>query len=207
MTAYEQEALNQGLQNIHLQGLLVIGTLILAALALWGEEIKKRLFIPNLKMSVDLRPPYCQRFPAGTWFRIRVTNDSSTRAENVEIWLWEIYRGSPEHLIRHDVTPIRLMWTHEPGGAIDGLNPHFSQYFDLGRLTFENEQSHFILSTAPEPAGGATHLPAGWYRVCLNITASNAKPRAVWFEFDVPHFNPATEEVALTSVRLRAAAL
>jgi hypothetical protein len=207
VTEYEQQALQQGLQNIHLQGLLVVSSLVLAALALWGEKWKKKLFAPRLKMSIDLRPPYCQRFPAGTWFRVKVENNSSTKAENVEVWIWEIYRGSPEHLIRHDVTPIPLLWTHETRATIPALNPHFSRYCDFGRLLLEDGQPRprLFLSTATEPAGGATHLAAGWYRICLTMTASNAKPQSAWFEFDVPNFDPPTEEVALSSVRLRLA--
>jgi hypothetical protein len=203
MTDYEREALAQGWQNIHLQGLLASASFVLAALALWGDKLKRWLFAPHLKFFVDLRPPYCQRFPNGIWFRVRVSNESPTEAANVSIWLQEIYRGSETYPIRVEVTPIPLLWTHESGASIPVLNPHFSRYVDLGRLVPDGNAARFILCTVPEPDGGATHLAPGAYWIRLTVTASNARPCSAWFEFDVPAYQPATEEVGLTAVRLR----
>jgi hypothetical protein len=120
MTDYEREALAQGWQNIHLQGLLAVGSFVLAALAMWGDKLKRWLFAPQLRFYVNLRPSYCQRFPNGIWFRIRIGNEAATEASNGSVWIQEIYRGSEAFPIRVEVTPIPLIWAHEPGASTPG---------------------------------------------------------------------------------------
>jgi len=215
MTPFEQEMVRQGLDNLWIQFFIAVGAFLVAALAIWGDSLKSYFFAPKLEVSVQLQSPYCQRMPAGTWFRVKVENVSRTAAQNVELWIVELRRGSKSNSLQLDLVPIPLKWTHTGKSVAASINPSFHRYCDFGTLIHraggsppytENAQAmEFHLLTEPMPSDGSTKLGASAYHVRLAVTASNSKSRYFCFSFEVPHYFPPTEEEALKVVNLRPA--
>jgi hypothetical protein len=213
MTPFEQEMVRQGLDNLWIQFFIAIGAFLVAALAIWGDTLKNHFFEPKLEVSVQLEPPYCQRLPLGTWFRLKVENVSRTAAQNVEPWIVELRRGSKGNSIQHNLVPIPLKWTHTEKSVAASINPSFHRYCDFGALnrtygeltpfTENPEAMKFHLLTDPELSDSSAQLGASAYYVRLSVTASNSKSRYFYFCFEVPHYFPPTEEEALKAVNLR----
>ena len=201
MTPFEQVTVRQVDSGLHVQVLIVLGTFLLAALALWGDKLRSWLFQPWLKISVRLQAPYCQRFDVGDCFRVEVTNKSMVTAKDVEVWITEIYRHPA--MVRMPLPPIPLVWTHTMMTTTPSINPHFQRFFDFGVFGGGQFQKRFELSTNPKPTSDSQRLGPGTYLVTLAITASNAKPRYFKLKFNVPNYFPPTEEEALKAVDLQ----
>jgi hypothetical protein len=98
----------------------VVTTLILGALAIWGESIRARWVGP--KLTLGLLDPQGERIgigsPHGTpsrWYHLRVTNQRrSAPAKNVRVVLVKVSRPSADGQIRPTALsgPVQIGWQH-----------------------------------------------------------------------------------------------
>jgi hypothetical protein len=206
MTPFEQETLQQGSLNLIIQASIAVGAILVAVLAIWGDTLRNRLVGPRLRLSVQLEPPFCQRMPNGTYFRITVENKSPVAAQDVEVWVTELRRGGEPNSFRIGLISIPLRWTHTQESVAASINPNFGRYCDFGVLVDQSPQTPVLrLQTIPKPADGTTDLGSGAYNVRLAVTAANCHCRYFDFCFDVPIYWPPTEEEALKAFNLRSA--
>lgn len=97
---------------------VAIGTLLLAALAIWGAWIRARWLGP--KLTLRLFDPEGEKTSInGTpcrWYHLRVTNERrSALARNVRVVLVKVSRPSADGLVRPTSLsgPVQLGWQHD----------------------------------------------------------------------------------------------
>jgi len=124
MTEYEKYSL---LLNI----IYVVATLLLAALALWGEKIRQIWTKPRL--SIDLDEPTLTSHTDGKdgwYYHIRVKNSrKSTPARNVRVLLCAVFKKGPdgEWHERKFSGPVQALWRwpqYAPQYATVGPDEH-----------------------------------------------------------------------------------
>jgi hypothetical protein len=202
MTPFEQETIRQANINLVIQVAIAFGALLVALLAISGDAIKDWFYAPRLQVSVQLQPPYCQRLISGTYFRLMVENNSRIAAENVELWIVELRRGTNANSIRIDLVPIPLEWTHTTSSVAPSINPSFHRYCEFGVLV-QGQIPDLKLLTRPTPSDDTTRLGPGEYYVHLATTATNSGCQHFHFSFNVPIYYPPTEATTLAEVKLR----
>ena len=106
---------------------VAVGTIALAVVAAFSEEIKKAFNRTKLRFKFAQAEPDCHEITmtgqdqAGTiaraksyWVRFRVYNDGRNAAENVEVFLSDVFRienGNPQVHRRH--IPLDLKWANK----------------------------------------------------------------------------------------------
>ena len=91
MTPYEK-------WNLSFQGLAIIVTLILAAIAIWGEKVRQIWIKPKLEINLDI--PSLTKTTVGQkgwYYLIKVSNMKvSSPARNVRLLLTDVFKRGPE---------------------------------------------------------------------------------------------------------------
>jgi hypothetical protein len=141
----------------------VVATLILAALAIWGQSVRAKLVGPKLTLS--LLDPLGERIPmgpAGTpsrWYHLRVVNERrSAPAKNVRVVIDKVSRPSADGQFRPTALSghLQLAWQH--GNTLPQyptLGPPLNA--DLGWLA----SGEFHLKVLIIPNHVSMHLKAG----------------------------------------------
>src|SRR5260370_39463752 len=75
---------------------LVFATLILGAVAIFGEKVRSRFYKPRLNITTECAPPHCVALPmvnrenderaASIYLRVLVKNEGEETARNVEVY-------------------------------------------------------------------------------------------------------------------------
>jgi hypothetical protein len=156
----------------------VLATLVLAAIALWGEQLKAKWFGPRLTLRLLDRDGERQMLPTGTYaryYRLRVANSSRMPASNVRVLLTRIARPDANGTFQWQVVSggIQLEWQH--GHALPQqylvLGPR-PQNADLGSVL---QQGTFSLTPLFQPPGLRLALGLGGERSMIveSIAASD----------------------------------
>lgn len=102
--------------GIHLA--TVVATLLLGAIAIWGDVIKAKLLGPKLKLSLFSPEGERINLTDGTnarYYHLRVTNSRrSARAHNVRVVVTKIVRPAADGSIPKETLsgPVQLTWQH-----------------------------------------------------------------------------------------------
>ena len=144
---------------------LIGTTLLLAAVAIWGDKIKQILYPPKIKVTFDEISPYCHKtfyrsLPVPNtevdinepvfFFRFKVENVGSAKIKNCEakldqIWVYDS-AGKPNKL--HGWNDITLVWAGGRPKVID-LDPYRKGFCNIGHVASkayqEKVESRFLI--------------------------------------------------------------
>jgi hypothetical protein len=148
----------------------VLATTSAVVVALFKEEILRRLKHPELTASIEAKHPYCIRTPlqesyeglpwngSRYFLRLWVMNKGNSRAEKVEVFLSQALvqgtNGSFEPVPKF--TPMNLRWSYtdynDPDIYVDGISPGMRRLCDFGAISDPSCPSLKSLSTGSEKA-------------------------------------------------------
>ena len=134
--------------GIVFDGLVAIGTILLALLAIYGERVKKWLFRPNLKIQVDNKEPFVDTIENKnavskdvsiientTSIRVKIENTGKTTALKCQALVekvWCKHQTNENFFPKVTITPSQLDW-HNASKVLD-ITPHIPAYIELARI-------------------------------------------------------------------------
>ncbi|MCX5637748.1 MAG: hypothetical protein NTX52_08675, partial [Planctomycetota bacterium] len=124
-----------------------IGTLILASVAIWGEQIRRFLFGPRLDVEVgqfcaDAVPvPITQDkrvLTRACYFQIRVRNNGKSAAKNVEVFVSQLQKQDSNGKFENvrEFYPLNLKWRHYDTVFLERMSPSTGRDCCLGRVVY-----------------------------------------------------------------------
>ena len=173
-----------------------------AVLAILYDWIRSFIWKPKLKISIELKPPDCQKVPLidqethrhvcdTYYFRFRIENTGNYRLEDVEVMITDLYqKNSKKEYGRQPFLPLNLRWSHSNTAVIPRIQSDLYKHCDFGHIIkSENAKaSHydlprpvkivFLLDTIVRPTTGTFLLLPGDYKVRIIVGASNIKSEA-----------------------------
>lgn len=194
--------------TIDIDRIVSIGTLIVMTLvvivAIFEDKIRAWLTRPKLDVSIQTNPPDCHKIPIvhpkepvvadGYYFRLRVTNSGSQKAESVEVFAAELSERQPNGTFEvvKSFLPMNLVWSHVKWVFFPAISRGIYKHCDLAyiieprkRKAFPFEDKHWpnippektVLSfdTAVKPNTLSHLVPLGVYRLVILVAAANAK--------------------------------
>jgi len=201
---------------------LASATVLLAAVAVFTEPLRRRFSRTHLTVEIRAVPPDMHQIEmrnavtgasAGlsVYARIRVTNIGPVAAENVEILASRVEQITGG--VRADLAsflPLSLTWSHfQPPTSLVRVPAAVFRHCDLGRFQPlpGDSRTVFVMSTIAQPnpvAGGAIPhvLEAGDYGLHLVVTGDNIEPLQRRFRLRFPSQWSDDEAAMLASVTL-----
>jgi hypothetical protein len=134
------------LWDLIIAGAVALGTIALAALAVYQDRIRAWLDAPVLKLSLSNEPPDCIwvpfRHPLTRQFlsdtihlRFRVRNEGKTTARNVEVYAERLEENRNGRWVqRTSFPPMNLVWADVGGIYFSGISPKMEKHCDLGHV-------------------------------------------------------------------------
>lgn len=186
--------------------LVAVGTLVVAAVAVFQETIRAWFYHPAFQVSARTEPPDCVAVPFtapdGTfvansvYLRLWVKNVGNATAKDVEVYARELRRqradGAWERVA--PFPPMNLRWANVGVIYFPSIAPDMGKHCDLGhivdpsqrqrlrednpRLQLNENQTSlaFDLMVAPNHRGHI--IGPGEYRLDILVAAENARPLA-----------------------------
>jgi len=95
--------------------LMALGTIVVAFLAIAGEEVRERLFRPKLTLEHMKSPPDSVKMdPLRYYEHLWLPNSSRTVARNCRVLLQGVARMQPNGVFTQQLVPIPLQFTWSP---------------------------------------------------------------------------------------------
>jgi hypothetical protein len=184
--------------------LVAVGTLVLAAVAIFQETIRGWFYRPAFQVSIKTEPPDCVAVPFGPlpngmmidafYLRLWIENTGNATAKNAEVYADELRRqrldGTSEPV--RSFPPMNLKWANIGVIYFPAIAPKMGKHCDLGHITdparrqllsgdvprlgLTNQQTSlaFDLMVAPNHKG---HIVGpGEYQLDIRVAAENALP-------------------------------
>ncbi len=157
--------------------LIVLGTLVLAAVAVFQETIRGWFYRPRFRISIKTAPPDCVAVPFTTtdgtivadsiYLRVWVENIGNATARNLEVYAKELSRKRADE-------------TWERASAFPPMN---LKWANLGkiyapRLGLTNQQPSLAFDLMVAPAHRGHIIGPGEYQLDILVAAENARPTA-----------------------------
>lgn len=182
-----------------------VGTLILAAVAVFQETIRGWFYRPTLEISTRTEPPDCVAVPIrnqndGTfiansvYLRLKVANSGNATARNAEVYADRLERkradGTWERVTAFP--PMNLRWSNIGAIYFPSIAPGMSKHCDLGHIV-DPARRHLVHEDSPSLALTPTQtslafdlmvapnhrghiIGPGEYRLDIVVAAENAMP-------------------------------
>lgn len=115
MNEYEIRSLSLQEYSLWINGLYVLATLLLAAIAIWGERIRQRWVRPKLRLVLD-EPTLTSHSDSGSkawYYHLRVVNDRRTSpATNVRVLFQQMLKKGADDTWQEQrfTGPVQVMW-------------------------------------------------------------------------------------------------
>ena len=183
---------------------VAVGTLIVAAVAVFQEPIRSLFYRPRFRPSIKTEPPDCVMVPFtaldGTflanavYLRLWVENVGSATAKNAEVYARELRRlradGRWERI--RAFPSMNLKWANLGKIIFPGIAPEMGKHCDVGHIT-EPERRRILREDAPSlgltdqqtslafdlmaaPNNKGHIVGPGEYQLDILIAAENARP-------------------------------
>lgn len=186
--------------------LVAIGTLILAAVAIFQETIRGWFYHPNFHVSIKTEPPDCVAVPltksdgSGTfvansiYLRLWVKNVGNATAKNVEVYANGLQRqradGTWERVAAFP--PMNIRWANLGTIYFPSISPKMGKHCDVGRIVdpsrrhlvhedvprieLTNEQTSLSFVLISPPNHMGHIVGPGNYLLEILVAAENARP-------------------------------
>lgn len=178
-----------------------VGTLLLAAAAIFGGRIYHWYYQPKLKIAYVHSPPDSHKIPLrltflygqkpereawGYYFRLKIFNEGRGPAHQVEVFADKLLKKNAESGVFEVVTdfiPMNLRWSHFEGWFASAILPNMYRHCNLAQTTEPRQyperlgRNNLILFLTLQviPNNGGEQLPTGVYRLGLKVAAANLK--------------------------------
>jgi hypothetical protein len=186
---------------------LAAGTIILAAVAIFPDTIRRWFYRPSLRASVQTSPPDCVKtyvsLPDGTpvanafYIRIWIRNTGNLEARNVEVYANELLKEYANRQWERvmDFPPMNLKWSNSGVIYWPIIVPGMGKHCDVGhvvdpahrtdpRIQEENpklglavQQTSLAFDLMVGPNTKGHIVGPGEYRLKILIAAQNARRR------------------------------
>lgn len=179
-----------------------IATLVLAAIAIFGEDIRRWRNRPKLSVSIKMEPPDCVEVPALTalfgasvrwpayWLRLFVKNCGNTSATSVEVYARELRAKGIDGMKRvKTFPPMNLKWSHGGGGCLSHIAPGTGKHCGLGHMFdpksrggmgipsgYDHNNNALAIALIEELNHHGHVIGPGEYELDITISAENARP-------------------------------
>jgi len=180
-----------------------IGTLVLAAVAVFQESIRSCFYHPTLQISIGTRAPDCFavpiRTPGGTfansvYLRLWIENTGNATAENAEVYAerLRVRRVDNEWELVGTFPPMNLKWAYFGNMYFPRIAPRMGKHCDLGhitdparravvdedapRLALTDQQTSLAFDLIASPNDRSHIVGPGEYRLDIVVAAGNARP-------------------------------
>lgn len=181
-----------------------IGTLVLAAVAVFQESIRRWFYRPKFHVSIKTEPPDCISIPFFTangtfvansvYLRLWVENSGNATARNVEIFANDSRRkradGSWEKVTTFP--PMNLKWANIGQIYFPSIAPKMGKHCDIGhivdptsrhllnedspKLQLTREQTSLAFDLMVSPNNKSHIIGPGKYELDILVAAENARP-------------------------------
>jgi len=183
---------------------VVLGTLVLAAVAIFQETIRGWFYHPSFHVSIKTEPPDCVAVPLyspdgklvvnSIYLRLWVENVGKATARNVEVFAnslrlkraddtWERVSAFP---------PMNLKWSNGGNVYFPRISPGMGKHCDVGhiadpdlrqlineyspRLNLDDKQTSLALELIFPPNHRGHIIGPGEYQLDILVAAENAHP-------------------------------
>jgi hypothetical protein len=164
---------------------LAIGTLALAAVALWGERLRQWWNRPRLRLSLG-DPNLTHLTPSkrkGWYYQLHIENDRiPSPAENVEVRLTHVYLKGPDDSWQehHFSGPVQVMW-REPEARTRTIGP--DAYATFAYLLEDEVAAHLQLYWRPNNLEEAAKiLPNRTMKLRFKVVSNTAQSNELAIE-------------------------
>jgi len=162
------------------------GTILLAIVAAFQDQIRSYLSKPKLDLTINLSPPDCHKTNLvrstgpGTqevaecyYIRLRVRNLGNYRAEYVEAQAAELHRELENRELQKVETflPMNLVWSHVRTAYLPSLSPGMEKLLDLGHIIDPARRAAF-----PSEENLALNVPPGQPTLALDTEVISTTP-------------------------------
>lgn len=184
--------------------LVALGTLVLAAVAVFQETIRGWFYRPRFHVSIKTEPPDCLAVPFSTpdgtvvantiYLRLWVENVGNATAISTEVYAQELRRQRQDSTWERVVAfpPMNLKWANGVGIYFPSIAPEMGKHCDLGHivdpmrrhvvredapalgLTDQQTSLAFDLKEAPNHKGHI--IGPGNYQLVILVAAHNVRP-------------------------------
>lgn len=142
--------------NLWFQGIIAIGTLVLAFLAIFGHNLRMWLFQPKIKVYLDKEIPFLELIEefkeketssSKTQYqeiRVKITNSGKTSTKSCRVLTDVIYKqraGSEDMYKLKSIIPTEFYWSS--GDNKLDLLPNIPYYISIARIAESSEQINF----------------------------------------------------------------
>ncbi len=139
--------------NLWFQGIIALGTLVLAALAIFGQNLRRWLFRPKINIELNNEIPFLELVEekeASTSktqyqeIRVRITNLGKTSAKSCRVITDAIYKqrtGSEDMYKLKSIIPTEFYWAN--GSKTIDILPNIPYYINIARIADSTEQINY----------------------------------------------------------------
>jgi hypothetical protein len=183
---------------------VAVGTLVIAAVAVFQEPIRGRFYRPKFQMSIKTGQPDCVMLPyeapdgtivTAVYLRLWVKNVGCATAKNAEVYARELrrQRADGEWEPVQTFPPMNLKWAYLPTIYFPSIAPGMGKHCDIAHiiepmrrylipyedapnlgLTDQQTSLAFDLMAAPSDKGHIVRF--GEYQLDILVAAENARP-------------------------------
>jgi hypothetical protein len=185
---------------------VAVGTLALAAVALFQDAIRERLYHPAFNVTCTGKPPDCVAIPItdlngrfladAIYLRVMVENTGKATAKGTEVYAkrlrlrradgaWDVVNWFP---------PMNLKWANLGGSPYNHIVPGMSKHCDVGHIVdparrffvgeqapdlgLNNQQTSLAFELIATPNNRTHIVGPGEYELDIQVAAENARPIA-----------------------------
>jgi hypothetical protein len=149
MTVSDWIRVCQVVVTIGLTAVQILVTVVLAFVAIFGNEIRAMRVRPKLAVSIEPKPPDCIKVPTARYegdqqvavadsyyLRLKVTNTGNDKAESVEVFIDEVRKRAEDGTFRtlESFLPMNLVWADYHQVFIPIISPGMHRHCDLGHV-------------------------------------------------------------------------
>ena len=132
-------------------------TLILAVIAIFQDYIRSWLVCPKLDVSIDVKPPDCQKirlhpdaenreaFVDAFYLRLKVKNQGNQQAEKVEVFAAKLCKQQADGEFKEvdSFLPLNLVWSHIGQLFYPSISPETYKHCDLAHVLDPQKRVEF----------------------------------------------------------------
>jgi hypothetical protein len=192
-----------------------IGTTLAVFVALFKDEVLRRIRRPKLSVRLSSEPPDCVLSPMDVihhgmpvwrgdsyWLRLWVKNTGGFRAEQVQVFAEELWKRDARgrFLKVPDFIPMNLRWSNgrdpqTPEIFASGISREMGKHCDLCSISDPSNPPDELLGYKGQcvatlqyevfPRSDRHRLPPGDYVLGLRIGAANAEPSKIFVRMNL----------------------
>ena len=174
-----------------------IVALMLGALAIFQDWIRRLIWKPKLNVSIRLCSPDCQKIPDINpprhdiyYLRFRVENNGNYQSKDTEAIVIEVFKkeANGEYRELRNFLPLNLVWAHDNLVSMPKIQPKLFKHLNFGYIEksefaslnyfgiTEGVNIVFKFGFVIRPTHGSHILLPGDYNITIKFASNNLSP-------------------------------